>query len=461
MFKFAKGEFKLFLLWLFYIEMKRIILFSLLVFVTLFLRSQNLIPNPSFEDYYIINLNPPCFQIPCCSLAKATEWTYANLIFYPNLYGPHYFTCGMNFCTDSEWTIPYQGVPIHIWNASHHTLNGYYYQEAKDGCAYIAFLTYINFNNNFDLRQYPLIKLTDNLVIGRKYCLSLWISISDLHYYMTSNTIGAYFSTSPPVTVDAKVLQVIPQIENLKPDFPDTSNTWYLVSGSFVADSNYQYLTIGNFYSDSLTNVLVDSANFNSILLDFCFYMDMVTLYDCTGHDYSANAGNDTIICIGDTILIGTDDQHNRQYFWSPGSLFADSTAAKQLVSPVVATTYYLHVIDEFFLETWDTITVSVKDCPPEPEPEYNDIFIPNIFSPNNDNLNDVLYVRGEGIAQLSFVIFNRWGEKVFESNDPHQGWDGMFKGKQAETGVYVYMVSATLENGKTVKRSGNVTLVR
>jgi large repetitive protein len=118
-------------------------------------------------------------------------------------------------------------------------------------------------------------------------------------------------------------------------------------------------------------------------------------------------------------------------------------------------------VIDEFFLETWDTITVSVKYCPPEPEPEFNNIFIPNIFSPNNDGLNDVLYVRGEGIAQLSFIVYHRWGEKVFETNDPHHGWDGTFKGKPAETGVYVYLVEARLENGMTVKRSGNVTLVR
>jgi gliding motility-associated-like protein len=377
------------------------------------------------------------------------------------LSGPHYFTCNMNFCTDSEYPISYQGVPIHNWNNPQHTLNGYYYQVSKDGCAYLGFGAYSPFN--FNWRQYPMVKLTDSLIIGRKYCLSFWISIPDIYYYMTTNTIGAYFSTGEPVAVDNKVLNVNPQIENMKTDYPDTSNTWYLVSGSFVADSNYQYLTIGNFYPDKFTNVLVDSANFNPIIADFGFYMDMVALYDCTGHNYSANAGNDTLICIGDTILIGTDDEHNRQYFWSPGSLFADSTAAKQLVSPVVTTTYYLHVIDEFFLETWDTITVSVKDCPPEPEPEpvYNEIFIPNIFSPNNDGLNDVLYVRGEGIAQLSFIVYHRWGEKVFETNDPNQGWDGMFKGKQAETGVYVYLVEARLENGQTVKRSGNVTLVR
>jgi hypothetical protein len=138
----------------------------------------------------------------------------------------------MNFCTDSEYPIPYQGVPIHKWNSSHHTLNGYYYQEARDGCAYIAFLAY--FRQNMNLRQYLMVKLTDSLFIGRKYCLSFWISIPDIYYYMTSNTIGAYFSTSPPVAVDAKVLQVVPQIENLKQIIPTQAIPGILCRGHLL-----------------------------------------------------------------------------------------------------------------------------------------------------------------------------------------------------------------------------------
>jgi hypothetical protein len=283
-------------------------------------KGQNLVPNSSFEEYYIITYSPPCFQIPCCSLAKATEWTYANLIFFPDLQGPHYFSCGMNFCTDSLWIIPFQGVPIHNWYYSNYTLNGYYSQEAKDGCAYISFMTYCHQNRNN--RQYPIVKLIDSLIIGKKYCLSFWISIPDIWYFMTMKTIGAYLSTSEPVAVDANVMQVVPQIENLKPNYPDTNNTWYLISGSFIADSNYRYLTIGNFFPDSLTNVNIEFYP-SQYTIDFGLYLDMVALYDCTGHNYAANAGNDTLICIGDTILIGTDDlpwSNNRQYFWSPGS---------------------------------------------------------------------------------------------------------------------------------------------
>jgi gliding motility-associated-like protein len=88
-------------------------------------------------------------------------------------------------------------------------------------------------------------------------------------------------------------------------------------------------------------------------------------------------------------------------------------------------------------------------------------IYIPNIFSPNNDNQNDVFYVRGEGIASLHLLIYNRWGNKVFESNDITQGWDGTQHGQKCESGVYIYRAEITFTNGETITKRGDITLVR
>ena len=94
--------------------------------------------------------------------------------------------------------------------------------------------------------------------------------------------------------------------------------------------------------------------------------------------------------------------------------------------------------------------------------PDYNSIlFIPNIFSPNNDGSNDVLYVRGENIKELIFSIYNRWGEKVFETRDKENGWDGKYQNKNCEIGVYAYTANITFLNGATIFKKGNVTLVR
>lgn len=88
-------------------------------------------------------------------------------------------------------------------------------------------------------------------------------------------------------------------------------------------------------------------------------------------------------------------------------------------------------------------------------------IGVPNAFSPNGDGINDVVKIEGKGIVKLTFRIFNRWGEKVFETFDKNVGWDGVYKGVLQEMEVYTYSAQATLINGKDVSLKGNITLLR
>ena len=88
-------------------------------------------------------------------------------------------------------------------------------------------------------------------------------------------------------------------------------------------------------------------------------------------------------------------------------------------------------------------------------------IGVPNAFSPNEDEINDVIYVEGIGIASLNFTIFNRWGEKVFESDNQNIGWNGNYKGIKQEMEVYTYIVNAIFINEKSVRLKGNITLLR
>ena len=88
-------------------------------------------------------------------------------------------------------------------------------------------------------------------------------------------------------------------------------------------------------------------------------------------------------------------------------------------------------------------------------------VFVPDIFSPNGDGNNDVLYVRGPGLVDMSFMIYDRWGIKVFESVHPDIGWDGKKEGMQMPSGVYVYLLVANLNDGERLEMRGDVTLVR
>jgi gliding motility-associated-like protein len=87
--------------------------------------------------------------------------------------------------------------------------------------------------------------------------------------------------------------------------------------------------------------------------------------------------------------------------------------------------------------------------------------YIPNGFTPNNDGNNDVLYVRGKGIASLYLSIYNRWGNKIFDTTKITEGWDGKYKGQDQDQGVFVYVLNVTSTTGKQVKKSGNVSLIR
>ena len=161
-------------------------------------------------------------------------------------------------------------------------------------------------------------------------------------------------------------------------------------------------------------------------------------------------SSNDTSITVDQEIPLWTSG--GESYVWTP-SIYLDSIYSNSVIStPGEDITYYIEVYDSLGCKAIDTINITV---------EYNPLFIPNGFSPNNDNNNDVFYVRGGGVALIHFTIFDKWGNLVFESFDMDKGWDGTYNGKLVNTGVYVYRMDATLKNGQPLFQSGNVTLFR
>ena len=88
-------------------------------------------------------------------------------------------------------------------------------------------------------------------------------------------------------------------------------------------------------------------------------------------------------------------------------------------------------------------------------------VFIPDAFSPNGDGQNDLFKVFGKCITDLSMQIFDRWGNKVFETASVLNGWDGTYNGNIMNTGTYIYQASYTLNNGEKNKVKGNLILIR
>ncbi len=88
-------------------------------------------------------------------------------------------------------------------------------------------------------------------------------------------------------------------------------------------------------------------------------------------------------------------------------------------------------------------------------------IYVPNVFSPNGDGLNDVFQPKGFGITKYELRIFNRWGEELMMTNDFGHGWDGMYKGKLSKEDTYIWKINLTNVFGKSHELSGNVTLIK
>lgn len=87
--------------------------------------------------------------------------------------------------------------------------------------------------------------------------------------------------------------------------------------------------------------------------------------------------------------------------------------------------------------------------------------FVPNAFTPNGDGKNERFKVLGRAIKDIQLQIFNRWGEKVFESYDKKEGWDGTYKGKKMPAGVYTYIVKVQFYDRGSIMQKGSVTLLR
>jgi gliding motility-associated-like protein len=139
-------------------------------------------------------------------------------------------------------------------------------------------------------------------------------------------------------------------------------------------------------------------------------------------------------------------------YLWSTGAI-------TQNLLDIGEGTYVLTVtdangcIDEDSVELFDPL-IACDSLDPH-------IVIPNIFSPNADGENDVLYVRGSGVETLLFIVYDRWGEKVFESSSLDNGWDGTYRGRAMDAAVFVYYIKARFINGEEQTLKGNVTLIR
>ncbi len=144
------------------------------------------------------------------------------------------------------------------------------------------------------------------------------------------------------------------------------------------------------------------------------------------------------------------------QYTWTPPVYLSCSDCSNPVVNTVGNIAYTLNIVDTNGCKANGKISITVI-------PNYQ-LYVPNAFTPNGDGNNDLFEIYGNKKVwkELSISIFNRWGEKVFESNDIQFFWDGTYKGVLQNPGVYVYQLNLSYINGYFLPvQKGSLTLIR
>ena len=158
------------------------------------------------------------------------------------------------------------------------------------------------------------------------------------------------------------------------------------------------------------------------------------------------NLGKDTSLCPGNTITLNASVRDTTSYLWQDGSTDSIYLVTKSGV-------YWVHLTVDGCI-SGDTIRI--ENCP------YY-LWFPSAFSPNGDGKNDTYKPVGLNIIKFKMEVFDRWGTKIFESNDINAGWDGKISSGMAPVGFYTYIVEFEVEEGegKVHRDAGVFSLIR
>ncbi len=319
------------------------ILFIILSIICYSSRSQNLVPNPGFEYH------TPSYMCNCCSNASFyncfDDWSS------PNWTTPDFFgTC----CQFASLNIPAN-------------FNGY--QATHSGIHYCGIVVYhqpASIPWPYSYREYIQTLLFEPLDSNKTYFIKFYVSLADTANRASSN-IDIYFSDTlihfhlPPPAVH--ILNFNPQVKNPDSNIITNKVEWIEINGIYLASGGERYMVIGNFLEDSISNLItVSSGTINAYFA--YYYIDDVMIRQVDTVHYPAIAGNDTLICFGDSARLGLYNFSDYTYQWSSSTSINNDSIGIPWVKPDTTTTYYLTQTDNYGLQSTDTITIYV-DCYP------------------------------------------------------------------------------------------------
>ena len=282
--------------------------------------------------------------------------------------------------------------------------------------------------------------------------------LTDKNNCVVSDTIYINVNQLPVVDFDASVQQgcqpLMVNFTNLSNNNPNVSfYQWEFFNGSYsnFATPTIVFNTAGT-YSISLV-ATSDSGCVNSIKKN-----NFITVYEKPKADFIYSPANDADLLDPKIEFQNSSSGNYSNSIWNFGDGITDT---QNNTSHTFYDVGYFNVtlLVSNIHNCKDSITkqVEIKDIPT--------IFVPNTFTPlNADGVNDIFTVKGINFNEFNMMIFNRWGEKIYETNDPYQGWDGKYKGQDCKSDTYIYKISYKFiygsQRGVAKFITGHVTLL-
>jgi gliding motility-associated-like protein len=229
--------------------------------------------------------------------------------------------------------------------------------------------------------------------------------------------------------------------ENLTKEIPVDKWYWNFGDNSASADSDatYKYSAGGSY------NVTLVATAVNGCLTDTI--IKPVTIYAT-----NANAGDDSTIILGYPYQLQATGGDS--YAWSPSTGLNNPFISNPVATLYDDITYTVTASTIIGCATIDAVHIKVAKGP--------EIYVPSAFTPNNDGKNDRFKFIPVGIAQISFFnILNRWGQLIYSSKNPAEGWNGFFHGIPQPAGSYIWMVEGKTSDNRIIKKQGTVVLLR
>jgi gliding motility-associated-like protein len=239
-------------------------------------------------------------------------------------------------------------------------------------------------------------------------------------------------------------------------------NTPYVIGSNLKDSATYVWQPVAGLSCTNCPNPIANPSVTTkyTVTKTLCSYITKdsvtITVYTPTA---TAKAGNDYTICANQNKILelGTSDSTSFAFYnWLPSINLTCTNCATPICVPTSDITYVLQRT-ECNITTTSSVTITLEDC----ETTYT---IPNIFTPNNDNVNDVW---GITFNQIRYVkgfyvrVYNRWGTLLFESDKPNQKWDAhTTSGEAVSDGIYFYTLEFTV-NDKPINLKGSITLIR